>query len=100
MPEMKVQRISERSTLTRLKSKSGYLLNIVRSGACIHRVNCATVDFMNPDKKGGIYYAETLEEAKAWLETESIKGAPCRLCLPALAYRPRPENLMDHLKTI
>jgi hypothetical protein len=95
---MKIRRISERSTLIKLKSKGGYLLNIGRSGAFLHRANCVTVDLMNPDKKGGIYYTETLETARDWFKAESIKGAPCRLCLPALTYMPRPEKLIDHIK--
>lgn len=74
------------------------MLNILRSGARIHRANCATVGWMNLGKRGGVYYAETLEEALEWLEAESIRSAPCRLCLPTLAYRPRPEKLMNRLK--
>jgi len=95
---MKIRRILEKSTLAKLKLKGGYLLNIGRSGAFLHRPNCVTVDLMNPDKKGGIYYAESLETAKDWLKAESIRGFPCRLCLPALAYIPRPESLIDHIK--
>ena len=98
MPKMKIRRISERSTLAKLKSKGGYLLNIGRADAFLHRANCVTVDLMNPNKKGGIYYAETLETARDWLKAESIRGAPCNLCLPALAYMPRPVCLIDHIK--
>jgi len=98
MVGMKVRRLSESSELSRLRGKGGYVLNIVRSGARIHQTNCATVGWMNLAKRRGVYYAATLEDAHEWLESESIKGVPCRLCLPTLAYRPRPEKLMDRLK--
>ena len=98
MGGMNVRRLSEFSELTRLRGKGGYVLNVARSGAKIHRASCPTVEWMNPDKRGGVYYAPTLGEALRWLEAESIRGTPCRLCLPTLAYRPRPGKLMDHLK--
>lgn len=98
MVGMNIRRLSESSELSQLRGKGGYVLNIVRSGACIHRANCVTVGWMNLGKRGGVYYAETLEEALEWLEAESIRSAPCRLCLPTLAYRPRPEKLMNRLK--
>lgn len=100
MESMNVRRLSDGSELSRLRGKGGYVLNIVRSGARIHRANCATVMWMNLSKRGGVYYAATLEEALKWLEAKSIRGAPCRLCLPTLAYRPRPEKLTDRLKQI
>jgi hypothetical protein len=54
--------------------------------------------WMNIRKRGGVYHAATLREALEWLEAEGIVGVPCRLCLPTLAYRPRPEKLMDRFK--
>lgn len=52
---------------------------------------------MNPDKRGGVYHSPTLEDAMRWLEMKGITGVPCRLCLPALTYRPPPESLREHL---
>ena len=98
MAGMKVRRLSESSELSQLRGRGGYVLNIGRSGARIHRVNCVTVMWMNLNKRKGVYHAATLREALEWLETEEIGGAPCRLCLPTLAYRPRPEKLMDRIR--
>ncbi len=90
----------DRSGLRQLRGRGGYVLNIGSSGARIHRASCPTVEWMNPDKRGGVYHAGTLKEALKWLEAESIEGVPCRLCLPALAYKPRPENLRAHLRQL
>ena len=100
MVEMNVRRLHEKSELSQLRSRGGYVLNISRSRARIHRAECASVVWMNLGKRGGVYYAATLEEALEWLEAEAIRGAPCRLCLQTLTYRPRPENLMERLKRI
>jgi len=97
MVEMNVRQIASASELSRLRGSGGYVLNIVRRRACIHRASCVTVTWMNPDKKGGVYYSATLAEALKWLEAEAVRGAPCRLCLSTLAYRPRPEKLTAHL---
>jgi hypothetical protein len=100
MVRMKVRRLSKRSELRQLRGRGGYVLNIVRLGARIHRANCATVMWMNPDKRRGVYYSATLAEALEWLEAEEIRGEPCKLCLPTLTYRPRPQNLMARLKGV
>lgn len=95
---MKVRRLSESSELSQLRGRGGYVLNIGPSGARIHRSSCATVMWMNIRKRGGVYHAATLREALEWLEAEGIIGVPCRLCLQTLAYKPRPEKLMDRFK--
>ena len=100
MVGMNVRRLHESSVLGQLRSKGGYVLNINGSRARIHRARCATVGWMNLSKRGGVYYAATLEEGLEWLEAKAIRGAPCRLCLQTLTYRPRPENLMERLKRI
>jgi len=98
MAGMTVRRLSESSELSQLRGRGGYVLNIGRSGARIHKSNCATVMWMNLRKRRGVYHAASLREALEWLEAEGIGGVPCRLCLPTLAYRPRPEKLMDRIK--
>lgn len=100
MVGMKVHRLSESSELSQLRGRGGYVLNIARSGARIHRINCATVMWMNFSKRGGVYYASTLKGALEWLEAEAIKGTPCRLCLSTLAYKPRPEKLMERIEQL
>lgn len=97
MVEMKVHRLSASSELSQLRGRGGYVLNICRSGARIHRANCATVMWMNIKKRGGVYHAATLRTALKWLEAEGIDGAPCKLCLPTLTYRPRPEKLTERI---
>ena len=100
MMELNVRRLRENSELSQLRGRGGYVLNIGRSRALIHRAECITVGWMNLGKRGGVYHAATLEAALEWLEAEGIMGVPCRLCLPALTYRPRPESLMERLRLV
>lgn len=95
---MNVRRLHENSELGRIRGKGGYVLNITGSRPRIHRANCVTVGWMNLGKRGGVYYAATLEEALEWLETKAMRGAPCKLCLPTLTYKPRPEDLLVRLR--
>ncbi|MFQ6053766.1 MAG: hypothetical protein ACE5OO_06035 [Candidatus Bathyarchaeia archaeon] len=95
---MKVRRLSGDSELNKLRARGGYVLNVDRSGARIHRASCVTVEWMNTEKRRGVYHAADLGEALRWLEAESIRGRPCRLCLPGLTYRPRPKKLLDILR--
>jgi len=92
-----VRRISDITELRRLLGRSGYVLNVSGSVAHIHRADCVTVRWMNPVKRRRVFFASSLEEIWEWIEGESVEASPCRLCLPALSYRPRPEKLTDHL---
>ena len=98
--EMGVIRINQGFDLGKLRSKSGYILNVISSKARIHRTKCGTVLWMNLSKRGGVYYTDTLEEARAYIESEKLGGEACRICLPTLSYKPRPENLIERLKRI
>ncbi len=95
---MMVTRIVEASQLRGLRLRGGYIINISGSKGFLHSVNCRTVDWMNPRKRRGIYYAPTLREALEWLRAEGFEASPCRLCLPSLSYRPRPGSLLEHLR--
>lgn len=73
-------------------------MNVSGPRSHVHQVGCVTVGWMNPKKRGGVYYAPTLEEVKDWVDERSIDCSPCRICLPTLTYRPRPEKLTKHLQ--
>lgn len=100
MIKLNVRRIRENSELSKLRGRGGYVLNTGRSKAMIHRIECITVGWMNLGKRGGVYHADMLEAAMGWLDAEGIIGVPCRLCLPALTYRPRPESLMERVRRV
>ncbi|MGD2142640.1 MAG: hypothetical protein PVH79_04080 [Candidatus Bathyarchaeota archaeon] len=93
-----MHRISNKEELLGLMTKSGYLLNIRRSRACLHRVDCALVKLVNPFKKIGVYHSHSIEEALGWAEEESVQVHPCKLCLESLTYRPRPEKITNSFR--
>jgi hypothetical protein len=93
-----MRRITERSELSRLQGLGGYVVNVRGSRARIHRVSCATVRLMNPDRRGGVYHSQSLKEIVGWLDNESMASSPCRICLSILTYRPKPEKLINHIE--
>lgn len=93
---MVVSRIVDSSQLRGLKLRRGYILNLSGSKGYLHSISCRTIDWMNPRKRKGVYYAPSLKEALKWLKSEGVKATPCRLCLPTLSYRPRPGRLLEH----
>lgn len=97
MVSSELRRVSDSTEMKEIQGGRGYVLNVRGSKACIHLANCVTVRWMNPDKRGGVYHAPTLGEALEWAEGESIECSPCKICLPSLTYRPRPEKLTEHI---
>jgi len=93
-----VRRLEDESQLSRAKIRGGYVLNVAGSRAHLHQASCVTVGWMNPGKRGGVYHATTLDEVLDWLVGRSIDWAPCRICLPTMAYTPRPGKLTDHIR--
>lgn len=92
-----MRRLEDEPQLKSAKQRGGYVLNVTGSRAYVHQASCVTVGWMNTRKKGGVYYSTSLDEVIGWLEGESIDWSPCKLCLAALSYRPRPKQLKDHL---
>ena len=86
------------SQLRALRPGGGYILNFSGSRGYLHSIRCRSVEWMNLGKRRGVYYASTLREALEWLESEGLRASPCRLCLPALAHRPWPRSLLEHLR--
>lgn len=74
------------------------MVNVRGSRARIHRVSCATVRLMNPDRRGGVYHSRSLKEIVGWMDNESMTSSPCRICLSILTYRPKPEKLTKHVE--
>ena len=93
-----VRRLEDESQLSSAKIRGGYVLNVAGSRAHLHQASCVTVGWMNPGKRGGVYHAPTLDEVLDWLEGRSIDWAPCKICLPTMAYTPRPGKLTDHIR--
>lgn len=85
----------DRIELVKIQGRGGYVLNVERSRVRIHGAGCPLIGLMNTDKRGGVFHSSTLEEAVRWLETNSLKGVPCKVCLQRLTYRPRPSRLTD-----
>ena len=90
---MKFHRLVDASEILQLKGKSGYVLNVTSSGSHLHHTKCSSVRLMNPKKRGGVYYAPTLEGILNWLEKKRMEASPCKVCLQSLSYTPRPEKL-------
>jgi len=91
---MSVRRLG-RAELDRIQGRGGYVLNVERSRVRIHSTGCPLIGLMNTDKRGGVFHSNTLEDATRWLEANSLKGRPCKVCLPGLTYKPRPGRLTD-----
>jgi len=89
-----LKRLSEKTELKNIRK--GYVINMRPKKAYIHTSNCVTVTLMNPTRKekGGVYHAESLEEAVQWIKEEGLKQSPCRLCLPTLTYKPKSSRLV------
>lgn len=95
-----VRRLEETSQLRTVQRGGGYVINVSGSRSHVHKAGCVTVGWMNPKKRGGVYHALTLEEALEWAGERSIECSPCRICLPTLTYRPRPEKLTKHMQRL
>ena len=93
-----MRRLEEVSQLRMVQRRGGYVLNISGPRSHIHQAGCVTVGWMNTKKRGGVYYASTLKEVLEWVEEKSIRCSPCKICLSALTYRPRPQKLTEHLQ--
>jgi len=94
---MDIRRL-DRASLGRLRGKGGYVLNVHTKGTVVHRLSCPLVTQMNLEKKGGVHYATTLEDASRWMRGKGMEGRHCSLCLSRLASGPRPEKLVDHFR--
>jgi hypothetical protein len=93
-----MQQIRSKVELLELRTKRGYLLNLLKEGAYLHRVNCPVVKLVNPLKEQGAYHSNLLKDALMWSEERSISVSPCKLCLQRLTYTPRPEKIAECIK--